>query len=154
MENQTAPNNHPHADLINTFTNITSSSPQEALFFLESHNFDLDAAVSTFFETSTAVDVAVAVADDASIPVTAERSESLSPESTPSRSRSPSPQLPMRPQSDRVYNLRSRRQGSDKKASGSRGGKIHTFSDLNKKDEDDSDSDEQPQEYYTGGEKR
>lgn len=150
MENQTAPDNHPHADLINTFITITSSSPQEALFFLESHNFDLDAAVSTFFETSTAV----AATDDAAIPVAAERSESPSPESTPSRSRSPSPQLPMRSQSDRVYNLRSRRQGSDKKASGSRGGRIHTFSDLNKKDGDDSDSDEQPQEYYTGGEKR
>ncbi|KAK1389067.1 Serine/threonine protein phosphatase 2A 55 kDa regulatory subunit B prime gamma [Heracleum sosnowskyi] len=149
MENQTAPNNHPHADLINTFTTITSSSPQEALFFLESHNFDLDAAVSTFFETSAAV----AADDDAAIPVAAERTESLSPESTPSRSRSPSPQLPTRPQSDRVYNLRSRRQGSDKKASGSRGGRIQSFSDLNKKDEDDSDSDEKPQEYYTGGEK-
>lgn len=146
MENQTAPNN-PHADLINTFTEITSSSQQEALFFLESHNFDLDAAVSTFLETSTAADAAIPVA-------AAERSESPSSESTPSRSRSPSPQPPLRPQSDRVYNLRSRRPGSDKKASGSRGGRIHTFSDLNRKDGDDSDSDEQPQEYYTGGEKR
>lgn len=146
MENQ----NNPHADLINTFTEITSSSQQEALFFLESHNFDLDAAVSTFLETTTAV------AGDGANPVASavgERSESLSPESSPSRSRSPSPLPPLRPQSDRVYNLRSRRQGNDKKASGSRSGRIHTFSDMNRTAGDDSDSDEQPQEYYTGGEK-
>ncbi|GAA0154664.1 protein-binding activity modulator [Lithospermum erythrorhizon] len=39
--------------LINSFCEITSCSQSEALFFLESHNFDLDSAVSTFLETTT-----------------------------------------------------------------------------------------------------
>ncbi|KAK9054386.1 hypothetical protein SSX86_025464 [Deinandra increscens subsp. villosa] len=67
-----------------------------------------------------------------------------------SRSRSASP-LPGSP-----YNLRSRNTtGADKKPSSSRSTRcIRTFADLNLAgDESGSDSDE-PQEYYTGGEKR
>ncbi|XP_028100634.1 uncharacterized protein LOC114299996 [Camellia sinensis] len=40
-EEEENPNNH--ADLINTFCEIASASREEALFFLESHNFNLDA---------------------------------------------------------------------------------------------------------------
>lgn len=40
--------------------------------------------------------------------------------------------------------------------SSSRAGKIRTLSDLNRRSgpDSDSDSDDAPQEYYTGGEKR
>lgn len=148
-------------DLINAFIEITSSSNQEALFFLESHNFDLDSAVSTFLE-STSVPDARAEAARAPPRRSCNRnrspsdspSPSLSPSPSPSRSRSRSPppsvelELPVN-----TYNLRSRR--SDNKASGSRARSVRTISDLNRPDSGDdsgSDSDER-QEYYTGGEK-
>ncbi|GJY12420.1 plant UBX domain-containing protein 5 [Tanacetum coccineum] len=51
----TTTNNHPHSNLITSFTEITSSSIEEATFFLKSHNFDLDSALSTIFETTTTV---------------------------------------------------------------------------------------------------
>ncbi|KAI9071029.1 hypothetical protein K1719_019981 [Acacia pycnantha] len=40
------------ASLIISFCHMTSASHDEALFFLESHNFDLDAALSSFFNNS------------------------------------------------------------------------------------------------------
>ncbi|XP_059661112.1 plant UBX domain-containing protein 4-like [Cornus florida] len=129
--------------LVSTFCEITSSSKEEALFFLESHNYDLDLAVSTFLETTAAAD---ADASDHNLP------RSRSPSPSPSRSRSPSP----RPN---PYDLRSRKpmasSSSNRRTSGGPTGRIRTLSDLNrqaKDDASDSDSDE-PQEYYTGGEK-
>ncbi|XP_050381556.1 plant UBX domain-containing protein 4-like [Argentina anserina] len=147
--------------VVTSFCEITSASNQEARFFLESHNWDLDAAVSTFFENETS-----AVAE-AGVPVTANpvaapshslspspsHSPEYSPSQSPARSRSPSP-APSR----QAYQLRSKHSASgtskeDNKPR-TRGG-IRTLSDLNgrpEKDGSDSDSDE-PNEYYTGGEK-
>lgn len=138
-----------HTDLINTFSDITSSSKEEALFFLESHNFDLDSAVSTFFETNSTVPA------DADAPAPATLSPINSPSRSRSRSPSPSPPIVFQPN---PYNLRSR-QGpanpTEKNPSGSRPRGIRTLSDLNRRDRDDSGSDsDEPQEYYTGGEKR
>lgn len=138
-----------HTDLINTFSDITSSSKEEALFFLESHNFDLDSAVSTFFETNSTVPA------DADAPAPATLSPINSPSRSRSRSPSPSPPIVFQPN---PYNLRSR-QGpanpTEKNPSSSRPRGIRTLSDLNRRDRDDSGSDsDEPQEYYTGGEKR
>lgn len=44
-----------HQEMIAAFSEITSTTKEEASFFLESHNFDLDSAVSTCFETAAAV---------------------------------------------------------------------------------------------------
>ncbi|XP_054817932.1 plant UBX domain-containing protein 4-like [Prosopis cineraria] len=163
-----------NASLINSFCEITSSSREEAIFFLESHNFDLDAAVSTFFDNNNnnatannnpIIDPNVVVNDNpdrvsrpiltsvASSPESPSESHSpdFSPSQSPSRSRSASPTLSRAP-----YELRSRRNRgkSAGKASGSRSGRIRTLSDLKRsvRDSSDSDSDE-TQEYYTGGEK-
>ncbi|KAG6420416.1 hypothetical protein SASPL_116943 [Salvia splendens] len=120
---------HPHIALINTFCEITAcASKSEALFFLESHNFDMDAAVSTYLDDANPVEP---YAPGPASPAAQSNSlyspsESLSP--SPSRSRSPSPPPASRP----------------------------TFADLNKNptnEESDSDPDFDPQEYYTGGEK-
>ncbi|PSR95293.1 Plant UBX domain-containing protein [Actinidia chinensis var. chinensis] len=159
MENQaedvTDPENN-HNDLIATFCEITSSSADEALFFLESHNFDLDAAVSTFLETTTAVP-ATSTDHHRHLPLPPSRSPSPSrtpsPSSSPSRSRSPSPQPSLRPQPDR-YNLRSRPPMGSSSANKRPSGGIRTLSDLNRPSKEDSDSDsDEPQEYYAGGEK-
>ncbi|KAK2431208.1 plant UBX domain-containing protein [Trifolium repens] len=141
-------------ELINSFIEITSSTQQEALFFLESHNFDLDAAVSSFLDNNATINND----DDNTIPLNdtntnvVSPSDSLSPDfqpsDSPSRSLSPSP-------SRAPYELRSRR-SIGKKPSGSRQSGIRTLRDV-KRDQDshsgsDSDSDD-PQEYYTGGQK-
>lgn len=137
---------------INSFIEITSSSKEEALFFLESHNWDLDAAVSTFLDNHAAD----AVNATATRPVPPPDSPEFAPSQSPSRSRSPSP-----PASRAPYELRSRRargesdKKDDNRASGSRTRRIRTLSDLNRPAEGDSDSDsDELQEYYTGGEKR
>ncbi|GAU14447.1 hypothetical protein TSUD_249860 [Trifolium subterraneum] len=140
-------------ELINSFIEITSSTQQEALFFLESHNFDLDAAVSSFLDNNAIINN-----DDNTIPLNdtnnnvVSPSDSLSPDFQPSDSpsRSPSPSPSRTP-----YELRSRR-SIGKKPSGSRQGGIRTLRDV-KRDQDsrsgsDSESDD-PQEYYTGGQK-
>ncbi|XP_061338206.1 plant UBX domain-containing protein 4 [Gastrolobium bilobum] len=145
-------NANANAALIDSFCEITSSSKQEALFFLESHNFDLDAAVSTFLDNNTIIPQN----DDVVAPINAvsnsSPSETHSPEFYPSPSASPSPS----PSPSRApYELRSRR-ALGKKPSGSRQGRIRTLGDLKRssRDDDDSDSDsDEPQEYYTGGEK-
>ncbi|XP_028787756.1 plant UBX domain-containing protein 4 [Neltuma alba] len=152
-----------NASLINSFCEITSSSKEEAVFFLESHNFDLDAAVSTFFDNNNngsvnnnPIEPSVAVNDNpnkASSPESPSESHSpdFSPSQSPSRSRSASPTPSRAP-----YQLRSRgnRGKAAAKASGSRSGRIRTLSDLKRsvRDSSDSESDE-TQEYYTGGEK-
>lgn len=143
-----------NAAFINSFIEITSSSKEEALFFLESHNWDLDAAVSTFLDNHTAD--AVDPTDSVRRPIPPTDSPEFSPSQSPSRSRSPSP-----PASRPPYELRSRRamgeadKKVDNRASGSRTRRIRTLSDLNRPAEDGSDSDsDELQEYYTGGEKR
>ncbi|KAK6141189.1 hypothetical protein DH2020_025072 [Rehmannia glutinosa] len=126
-------NTHPQIALINTFCEITACvSKSEALFFLESHNFDLDSAVSTFLDNANPADFA---AVNPASPVAQSQShhspsESLSP--SPSRSRSPSP-----PPASRSYNLRS-------VAKPGTGPPLLV----------DGDAEAEAEEYYTGGEKR
>lgn len=164
----------PHRDsLISSFCEIASSTRDEATFFLESHNWDLDAALSTFLDDHAAATAfpeaasAAAAFDNAARfsvlvdapEIAASRSPSpshsqspgYSPSKSPSRSRSPSPNP-----SRRSYELRSRGKKAVTKPSGGRSSGIRTLADLNRPaDDGDSggDSDE-PQEYYTGGEKR
>ncbi|KAL6140167.1 hypothetical protein ACLB2K_058468 [Fragaria x ananassa] len=162
METEPQESNPQNDAVISAFCEITSASHQEARFFLESHNWDLDAAVSTFFENDAAAvdDATVAVTNPVpashSLSPSPSHSPEYSPSQSPTRSRSPSP-APSRP----PYQLRSKRaaSGSSKEdnkppAARTRGG-IRTLSDLNRrpvKDGSDSDDDE-PNEYYTGGEK-
>lgn len=139
--------------LINTFCEITSSTdPHEALFYLESHNFDMETAVTTYIETNPPDPVSAAGNPQSP-------AESDNPSSNPSRSRTPSPDRgSQQPQPSSPYNLRSSRPKSASQAGGSgtgrRSGRIHTFSDLNRQGAQGSGSDsDNPQEYYTGGEK-
>ncbi|KAI3753395.1 hypothetical protein L2E82_25447 [Cichorium intybus] len=148
-----------HQEMIAAFSEITSASKEEAFFFLESHNFDLDSAVSTFFETAAAAEEAPVSALPVRNPNRSSdtHSPSFSPSSSPSRSRSASPPASLglqQPDGGNPYNLRSRNTAADKKPSGSRStGRIRTFSDLNRPGDDSGSDSDEPQEYYTGGEK-
>lgn len=139
MENQAnlAADAQQREELVNTFCDITSSSKPEALFFLESHNFDLDSAVSTFFENNTLAAAADDDDDDAD-GVPASAATNIAPQR-----RSPSPPRPRNPPT-------SSRGG----AAGRTTGGIYSLSDLNRRPTVGSGSDsDEPQEYYTGGEK-
>ncbi|KAM3301507.1 plant UBX domain-containing protein 4 [Capsicum chacoense] len=128
-------------ELVNTFCDITSSSKPEALFFLESHNFDLDSAVSTFFENNT-LSAAADDADDTLAPPASAAANIAAERRSLSRSRSPSPPRPRNPTT------------SNSGAGARRTTGIHSFSDLNRRAVAGSGSDsDEPQEYYTGGEK-
>ncbi|KAH7576700.1 hypothetical protein JRO89_XS01G0133200 [Xanthoceras sorbifolium] len=166
MENSTQESN---SHLISSFMEIASSTRDEALFFLESHQWDLDAAVSTFLDNAAAdADVlphpvvalpphpVVNSPSPTQSPSASPSSPSMSPSRSASRSRSASP-VPAR----EPYQLRSRRrperkQEEPKKNSGSgTSGGIRTLADLNRTPPggSDSDDDDEPQRYYTGGEK-
>ncbi|CAI0430636.1 unnamed protein product [Linum tenue] len=90
-------NDTANSALVDSFYEITSSTRQEAAFFLESHQWDLDAAVSTFLDNDNA---AVAVAPSSAVPAapptggggggtpspTDSPDESMSPNYSPSQS--------------------------------------------------------------------
>ncbi|KAG6748690.1 hypothetical protein POTOM_048619 [Populus tomentosa] len=152
MEDNTAASNLDlndtnNAALIDGFCEITSSSKQEALFFLESHQWDLDSAISTFMDSDSDPPLVTAIPPLPSHPVNSPSPpppQSHSPSQSPSRSRSPS-RAPNR--------LRSR----DKKPSANRTrGGVRTLADLNRIHDGGScsdDDDDEPQQYYAGGEK-
>ncbi|KAI3910155.1 hypothetical protein MKW92_053340, partial [Papaver armeniacum] len=133
--------------LVATFCEITSGSKEEALFFLESHNWNLDSAVSTFLEEDS---------NHNPIPnLNNPNFQSSSPSSSPSQPLPLQQQPPQIPVFQSSVPMASR---PDKKPvtkpSGNRRGGIRTLSDLNRPSGPDSDSDSDgPQEYYTGGEK-
>ncbi|CAN1220116.1 Plant UBX domain-containing protein 5, partial [Linum perenne] len=143
--------------LVDSFREITSSTRDEAAFYLESHQWDLDIAVSTFLDHdhNAAAHAARAPPDEHAPP--------LSPPRSRSRSMSPAPATASRlPQEGRSKEDKKKKKKScgSGGASGSRNrGGIRTLADLNRNtagsdsDDDDDDDDEEMQEYYTGGEK-
>lgn len=126
-EKKTTTNTEMNENLITSFVEITSSTREEASFFLESHRWDLDAAVSAFLDSDAA--------DLPAVP-----NPNVPPPSIPAAETSPENQEAENPSGSR--NTMSR-------------GNIRTFADLNSSPAGggDSDSDE-GQEYYTGGHKR
>ncbi|KAJ4981929.1 hypothetical protein NE237_032766 [Protea cynaroides] len=127
--------------LVDRFCEITSSSTGEAVFFLESHNWNLDTALSTYVENNN-----LSFNDDDN------NNNDFDSAPSPLPSPSPSPLIPSSHSQSTTVPISSR---DKKKPSASRTGGIRTLSDLNRasgpgSDDDDSDG---PQEYYTGGEK-
>ncbi|CAL1407167.1 unnamed protein product [Linum trigynum] len=174
-------NDTANSALVDSFCEITSSSRQEAAFFLESHQWDLDAAVSTFLDNDNAA-VAVAASSAAAasaravpLPPTGgggggtpspadspdeSMSPNYSPSQSPARSRSRSRSSSPAPatMSRLPYQLRSRGEKKSKKTgtagasgSGNRGG-IRTLADLNRiPGGSDSDDDDDEPQEYYTG---
>ncbi|PKU84808.1 plant UBX domain-containing protein 4 [Dendrobium catenatum] len=135
-------------DLVQSFCGITSCSREEARFFLESHGWLLDSALHSYFENSAGGEDETfqqeqrhpeTLASDSRVLAAAASAENRDPLLT---ARSP---VSMSSSKDKKPATRS---------SGS-GPAIRTLADLNRRSSgpgSGSDSDE-PQEYYTGGEK-
>lgn len=131
--------------LVETFISVTSAPRDEALFFLECHDFQLESAIHSFYEGSSTEnhDLHQGLGQEA------EEEEEITAV-PPSLIVSP-------PSASPAPATMSSKDDSKKKAakpSSSRGG-IRTLADLNRSAGTGSDSDSDgPQEYYTGGEKR
>ncbi|XP_042479240.1 plant UBX domain-containing protein 4-like [Macadamia integrifolia] len=132
-------NNNKH--LVDRFCEFTSSSREEASFFLESHNWNLDSALSTYVENNN-----LGFNDD-------DTTNDFDP-LPPRPLQSPSPLIPPPTNFQSTTVPMSSRDKKPSKPSGSRTGGIRTLSDLNRASGPGSDDDSDgPQEYYTGGEK-
>lgn len=128
-----------------SFCDITGASPEQAAFFLEGCNWDLDNAVSSFLDEDSHGQ------SGPSDNVTAPRDKVEEVEEAPP-SRPSNPGASLGGSSARGGSSRSSGRGRNSKPSNSR---IKTFSELNRasQDDNDDDDDDEPNEYYTGGEK-
>ncbi|GLJ30770.1 hypothetical protein SUGI_0610210 [Cryptomeria japonica] len=121
------------SEIVQHFCGVTACNPEEAHFFLESCNWELDSAIHSFYENtgnsqpSSPLEEALPASNP--VPPAAQLA--------PAPSRGPPPMA-----------------GKDKKSAKptARGG-IRTLSDLNRPSGSDSDDSDDPQEYYAGGEK-
>lgn len=151
-------------EIVSSFLVVTGASDAQARFFLESTNWELEAALISFFEAADEEGAGGALAH-AGVEEDNEDEEMRVPESVEGareqerrdrqgagawRGRSTGLTQTRFPSSTP---FKGKEQGSGKKGSPSRGG-ITTLSDLSRQPDSDGDSDEGPQEYYTGGEKR
>lgn len=145
--------------LVETFVGIAASTQEEALFFLESHGWNLDSAIVTFYDHQADPQGHRSPLhrgpDDPD-----EEDEDYLP---PDESLAAAPPLRVTRSTAAASPPRATRSAAapgsrgDKKASKPSGSRstIRTLADLNRRADPDSDSDEDgPQEYYTGGEKR
>ncbi|WOK95114.1 hypothetical protein Cni_G03821 [Canna indica] len=142
--------------LVETFLGITAATQEEALFFLESHDWVLDSAILSFYDNH---------ADPSHHPqplpqdqeddpdnedeeyIPAEEAPAAAPPSRVTRSTAAAASPSRATRSSTAMGSRVDKKQS--KPSGSRP-TIRTLSDLNRSSDPDSDD---PQEYYTGGEK-
>jgi UBX domain-containing protein 1 len=158
-----------HDETVSSFLSVTGATDAQARFFLESANWELDAALISFFEA----------ADDGlggggGFPAEAQHEE----DDDDDEEEMSYPMAPVAPhvaaqaqaqaqvspraagggggatQGQGRYPGVSQPKGKEKKKGGSSRGGITTLSDLGRQADSDEDSDEGPQEYYTGGEKR
>ncbi|CAL9073959.1 unnamed protein product [Musa textilis] len=156
--------------LVETFLGITASTREEALFFLESHDWVLDSAILSFYDDNSDSHqhrqhqdhdddpndqdedyIPQEVAAPAAVPpprVTRSTGAAAAPTARVTRSSATTAALP-----GSSTAMGSRGDKKPSKPSGSRP-TIRTLADLNRSSDPGSDSDSDgPQEYYTGGEK-
>jgi len=152
-----------HDEVMSSFLGVTGATDAQGRFFLESANWELDAALIAFFEA----------ADDGvgggGSPLKAPPNDEAEDEEISLPAATVAPNVAALTQSQVLegwaiggrampgqgrFPRRSQQTTKEnKKGSSSRGG-ITTLSDLGRHADTDEDSDEEPQEYYTGGEKR
>lgn len=146
--------------LVNSFVGVTSASREEALFFLESHEWHLDPAIESFFEDQPPEGEEENNEEEEgegeeNQEIEGKEADSDDEDYIPSENEDAG-NTAVRPSvAVRVGGSGSR--GKEKAGKPSRRSAITTFSDLKRKAESDSDSDtdsDEDQDYYAGGEKR
>ncbi|KAG0207492.1 hypothetical protein BGX28_001269 [Mortierella sp. GBA30] len=129
-----------HQELIANFVGIVGSTPEQAQFYLEANNWDINSAMSNYYEEPEAATTegrgrsTAAQADDDDDD---EDLDDIIARTAPRTSAS-----------------EGKRKADSGASSGRRQGGISTFRDLAKsEDEDEPSSDEDSQNYFAGGEK-
>ncbi|KAG0351067.1 hypothetical protein BC939DRAFT_482217 [Gamsiella multidivaricata] len=143
-----------HSELIANFVGVVGSTPEQAEFYLEANNWDINAALSNFYEEPEAASAPAAGSrgrakaataqdddDDDYMDEDDEDLEDIMARTTPRTASSSAAEG-------------KRKAKADSSASGRRQGGIATFRDLSKsEDEEEEDEDEDSQNYFAGGEK-
>ncbi|KAK3844103.1 MAG: hypothetical protein J3R72DRAFT_438919 [Linnemannia gamsii] len=135
-----------HAELIANFVAVSGATTEQAQFYLEANNWDINAATSSFYEEPQAGTGSVGnrgtasrVADDDDDDYEDEDLEDVLAQSAP-----------------KSASAEGKRKAADSGASSGRRqqGGIATFRDLGKSEDEESDeSDHESQNYFAGGEK-
>ncbi|KAF9992001.1 hypothetical protein BGZ79_003644, partial [Entomortierella chlamydospora] len=142
-----------HEQLIAEFVGVVGSTPEQAQFYLEANNWDLNAAMSSFYEgpdpTATTTGARpseksrATVQDDDDDDYVDDDDEGLDDIIASTAQRSPSSTAEGK-----------RKAKADSGASGRKQGGIATLRDLSKtEDSEEEDSEEDSQNYFAGGEK-
>ncbi|KAG0055530.1 hypothetical protein BGZ83_008275 [Gryganskiella cystojenkinii] len=127
-----------HQELIANFVGVVGSTPEQAQFYLEANNWNIDLAMGSYYEDPSGAGQAEHIAPEDEDPDDMEL-EDIIAETTP-----------------RGHASEGKRKAADSGASnaGRRQGGIATFRDLSKdEDEDEGSSDDEQQKYFAGGEK-
>jgi len=161
------------SELVAKFCGVTTANPEQAKFYLESTEWQIEPALQLYFEADgsggvqeggpTPMNLADYDLTEDEVMMNGAESESMAREESRLKSAwepsgmvaatvpdDPPPQ-PQRSVSVPVSKSKGKEKGSGRKSAGSRG-LVSTLGDLGK--HHDSDSDSEGQEYYTGGEKR
>ncbi|KAI1318115.1 hypothetical protein EDD11_007167 [Mortierella claussenii] len=135
-----------HAELIANFVGVVGSTPEQAQFYLEANNWDLNAAMSNFYEEPEAT----------SAPRGSGKARSTAQDEKDDDYMDDDDE-----DLDDIIASTVSKSGDKGKgkagagtSSGHRQGGIATFRDISKnEDEDEDESDEESQNYFAGGEK-
>lgn len=117
--------------LLENFISISGVQKERALFFLESSNWELNVALSTFYENSESADVAAPMEESMSVPPSAPLASAASDTATPLVAK----------------NVPS---SKSKPTSTSRARNFASIHDYNKEEDNNSDE-EEGQRFYAGG---
>lgn len=136
-----------HDEAVQQFCGITASTPEQARFFLESSGWQVEIALQNFYEYDAHGGEHYEEAEEEEVAPPLTHAPAPAPTPTPASAPvGPVQGVGLFPPASRGGSERSR----DKKPASSRGS-VRTLSDFNRRS--DSDSEEDTQEYYTGGEK-
>ncbi|KAF9102476.1 hypothetical protein BGX29_004558 [Mortierella sp. GBA35] len=127
-----------HAELIANFVAVSGATPEQAQFYLEANNWDINAATSSFYEEpQTGAAVGGSTGASRHVDDDEEDLDDVFAQTAP-----------------KSVSSEGKRKAADSSASGRRQGGIATFRDLGKSEDEESDeSDHESQNYFAGGEK-
>ncbi|KAG0320187.1 hypothetical protein BGZ97_000562 [Linnemannia gamsii] len=139
-----------HADLIANFVAVSGATPEQAQFYLEANNWDINAATSSFYEEPQAGAASGGRSNRGASRVDEDEEDYVDEEDDDEDLDDVLAQS-----APKSASSEGKRKAADTSASsGRRQGGIATFRDLGKSDDEETDeSDHESQNYFAGGEK-
>jgi len=130
-------------EAIKNFQAMTGASNEESKFYLEGHSWNVESAISSFYDNQTQQQT-----EQSDYPMFSDGGPSAVP-----LPQTPTPMQP--PPLSRFPATSSQKPvvATNKSKSKPPGG-IRTLSDINKDEDEDEDEENRPQNYYAGGEKK